>query len=151
MRRRAPHARAVQMKLAAALLALVGFGWSRPTLAATRLELGADYWLVQRSSFRATLALEGRVGRRVSIGGRFGAALMPPELWAIPLDLRIRGKVDRVYLEGLVGPWIFLGGPTVRPHAAFGFGLDAGFISVGGELGWLQPSAIVGLNIGLAL
>ena len=55
----------------------------------------------------------------------------------------------RVYVEGLVGPWILLDrGDALRGHAAFGFGLLGRSMTLGLEVGYLDPSAMLGLRLG---
>ena len=49
----------------------------------------------------------------------------------------------RVYVEAVGGPWIFLEAGRVVPHVAGGFGLVAGNLTFGPEVGWLDPHAIV--------
>ncbi len=48
-----------------------------------------------------------------------------------------------------MGPWIVIGrGDALRVHAAFGFGLQSGALSVGFEAGYLDPSPIIGVKLG---
>jgi hypothetical protein len=58
----------------------------------------------------------------------------------------------RVYAEGLVGPWIvFDDDDTLRLHAAFGFGVLTRSYSLGVEVGWLDPTSMVGVRIAFPL
>ncbi|MCE9671892.1 hypothetical protein LY474_29220 [Myxococcus stipitatus] len=117
-----------------------------------RLGLGADYWIDDSAAFNFTLAVEGKIAGPISVGARFGAALITEgNDVAIPLDLLIRANIAsaRVYIEGLVGPWIVLGrGDEFRGHAAFGFGLQGKAASIGVEVGYLDPNPIIGLKFG---
>ncbi len=126
----------------------------KPAEAATiRLGLGADYWFEQSGVFDFTLAVTERLGRHVSIGGRFGMALVTsPSTAAIPLDLVLRGNVQHFYIEGLAGPWIlFDRGDALHGHFAMGFGVQRGAISAGVEVGYLDPNAIIGFRLAFAL
>lgn len=118
-----------------------------PANAAVRLGLGADYQVGGTGLYHLTLAVDGAVARSLTVGGRFGALIRPPDALGVPLDLVVRASLanDRVYLEGLAGPWIFLGG--VRAHTAFGFGLQGRAVAAGLELGWLDPSPMLGLRL----
>lgn len=136
-----------------------------PTVAAARrhhreespvkLGLGADWWMNNTAEFNLTLTLFGRLSRHVRIGGRFGALLTTtPNDFGIPLDfdLHLTFPRSRLYIDGLVGPWILPGqDQPIRVHAAFGFGVLASGISFGLEVGWLNPNAILGLRVAFAL
>lgn len=139
----------VTASLLASLLA------ARPARAAeTELGVGAD-WLVDDNAtdVMATVALGTRVAPRVSLGVRFGAALVgDPMRLAIPVDARVRVRLIRAYVEGLAGAWFLTNEDKhVRLHLAAG----AGFrvvpkVSLGLELGWLDPSAMVGARMAVA-
>jgi len=117
-----------------------------------RLGLGANYWFEKSGIFDATLAITTTVAPRLSIGGRFGAALVTsPSTAALPLDLVVRGTFRRVYVEGIAGPWIFFEGDALRAHAGMGIGLRAGNVSAGVELAYLDPNAILGFKVAFAL
>jgi len=134
--------------LAAATLAALAA--ARPAAASTALGLGADY-LVDPSSgeLQLTLAAETRLVKRATIGVRFGAMyLSDPGRFGVPIDGRLRIRGDRFYAEGLVGPWlVFDDGDTVRLHAAFGFGLLTKSFSFGVEVGYMDPTSLVGVRI----
>lgn len=124
--------------------------WSRPATAAVQLGLGADYWFEpERGEFQLTLAVDTPLLRHLALGGRFGAALFTsPDRVAVPIDLRLRVRLQGLYLEGLVGPWILFDEPDpVRAHAAFGFGLAAAGVQLGVEVGYLHPSTLAGLRL----
>jgi len=134
------------------LLALAVFlAPSRSDAADVRLTLGADYQLNTTPFFHVTGAVDFAFIGPVSLGGRFGALLATqPNSLGIPLDLSLRVTPRRtpIYLEALVGPWIFLEGDTFRAHGAFGFGFQGSSLSLGIEVGWLQPRPHVGLRLG---
>lgn len=134
----------------AAPLALGLWLWATPAAASTELGLGADYWVDPRGGeFQLTLAVDAPLARALTVGGRFGAMVITaPNDFGVPLDFRLRAKVQRVYLEGLVGPWILFGERSpVRAHVAFGFGILAPGLTFGFEVGWLDPSTLVGLRL----
>jgi len=139
--------------LAAALLAA-----PRPTLAAPQahggssvdLGLGADY-LLDPGAGAFQLTLGGRTGlaRHLSVGGRAGVLLLTqPGRVGVPLDAELRGHFGRVYVDGLVGPWIVDG---LRFHGAVGVGLATAGVHAGLEVGWLDGRSMLGLRIALPL
>jgi hypothetical protein len=116
-----------------------------------RLGLGADYWFTERATFQLTLGVDTHLAGPLHIGGRFGVQLLTePGGVGVPLDLVLRAIVARrVYLEGLFGPWITFGeSEVIRAHAAFGFGIQAGALSFGLEVGYLSPEPVIGLRLG---
>jgi hypothetical protein len=120
-----------------------------------RLGLGADYWAVPRAGFvDVTLAVDGYIARSLQVGGRFGGLLTSyPNTFGVPLDLLLRANLGHVYLEGLVGPWLFFE-PSVlamRFHGAFGFGLQSGGLLFGVEIGLLDPWPHAGLRLGFRI
>ncbi|MFL5319288.1 MAG: hypothetical protein ACJ790_06490 [Myxococcaceae bacterium] len=124
-------------------------------LAEVRLGLGADYQFYRRGLINLTLAVDGALARHIRVGGRFGALLANgPEVGA-PIDLDVRAVLGngKVYLEGLVGPWLMFGQSDYlfHLHGAFGFGLQSSSFEFGVEVGWLDPSAIVGLRLGFRI
>lgn len=144
--------RTLRPLLAAALLAALGV--ARPAAAGTALGLGAD-WLVDPESgeLQLTLAADTRIARHVTVGARFGAMyLSDPDRVGVPIDGRLRIRSGRLYAEGLVGPWIvFDDDDTLRLHAAFGFGLLARSLSFGFEVGWMDPTAMIGVRVAFPL
>ncbi len=121
-----------------------------PAKAVAHLEagLGASYWFDRTGVFDLNLAVRGGIARHLSLGGRFGALIATPSTVGVPLDLQLRANVGRAYLEGMAGPWILFGtGTPVRAHAAFGFGLLAGFVNLGLEVGWLQSAPMLGFRL----
>ncbi len=116
-----------------------------------RLGLGADYWFEQSGVFDFTLTVAAPITHHVSVGGRFGMALVTsPSTAAIPLDLVLRGVIRHFYLEGMGGPWILFKGDALHGHFAMGFGLQRGGISAGVEVGYLDPNAIIGFRLAFA-
>lgn len=122
---------------------------------ATRLDLGlgAGYWFDQSAVFDANLALRAGVAGPLSVGGRVGAMIATgPVQVGVPIDLLLRVSLGRGYLEGAAGPWILFGqSAPIRAHAGFGFGIQAGAVSVGLEIGWLDPRPQLGLRVAFAL
>ncbi len=138
--------------LAAATLAALAA--ARPAAAATSLGLGADYLVdPQSGELQLTLAADTRLVRHATLGVRFGARwLSDPGRFGVPIDGRLRSRGDRLYAEGLVGPWlVFDSGDTVRLHAAFGFGLLTKSFTFGVEVGWMDPTSIVGVRLAFPL
>jgi hypothetical protein len=133
----------------AAALALPGSAEARASLG-----LGAD-WLVdpEYGELQLTLAADTRLARHVSVGARFGMMyLAEPERVGAPIDGRLRIRAGRLYAEGLVGPWLVFGGDdTVRLHAAFGFGLATRSLTFGFEVGWLDPTSMIGVRVAFPL
>ncbi len=120
--------------------------------ASIRLGFGADYWFNGHGEFNFTVAPMVSLSRAVSVGGRLGMLVVTsPANAGVPLDLQLRIAIERIYLEGSVGPWILFTDSPVRAHGAFGLGLQAGIVSFGFEVGWLDPSALMGVRLGLRL
>ncbi len=142
--------RALRIFLFAVALSIVPASASAVNI---RLGLGANYWFVKSGLFDVTLAEDGRIVGPLYIGGRVGAALVTgPETAGIPIDLLI-GVVfadGLIYIEASGGPWlIFNRGDLLRGHGALGFGFNKGIFFVGLEVGYLEPNAIIGLQLGL--
>ena len=135
------------LPMLAAALALV---WSRPAAASVALGLGADYLVdPSQGAFQLTLAADAPLARHVSVGARFGAMLVSgPSRLGVPIDARLRIHVQRVYFEGLVGPWIITKeDPAVRFHGAVGFGVLSRGLQLGLEVGYLDPSTMIGVRL----
>lgn len=133
-----------------ASLVLATLALARPAAASTAIGLGADYLVdPERGELQLTLAADTRLARRVTIGARFGMMYLPdPDRVGAPIDGRLRIRSGRLYAEGLVGPWfVFDDDDSVRLHAAFGFGLLTRSLSFGFEVGWLDPTSIVGVRV----
>lgn len=117
-----------------------------------RVGLGADYWIDESAAFNFTLGVETRITGPLSVGARFGAALITDgNDVGVPLDIILRANIarNRVYIEGMAGPWLVFGrGDAFRAHAAFGFGLQGQAASIGIEVGYLNPNPIIGLRLG---
>jgi hypothetical protein len=145
------------MRHAAILIGVLCCATPAVARADVRLGLGADYWAETRTGFLSvTLAVDGPIARYLHVGGRFGALVTGyPNTFGVPLDLFLRAHLagGRVYLEGLLGPWIFFY-PNVfdrlRFHGGFGFGLQSGGLVFGLEVGWVDaPHA--GLRLGFQI
>jgi hypothetical protein len=138
--------------LAAAALALLAF--ARPAEAGAALGLGAD-WLTdpRAGELQLTVAADTPLARNVTLGARFGMMYFGDgQYLGAPIDGRLRIRSRRVYAEGLVGPWIVFGGhDTLRLHAAFGFGLVTRALTFGFEVGWVDPTPLVGVRIAFPL
>lgn len=122
----------------------------RAEAADVRLGLGADYWSPRVGILNLTLTVDGAIARHIRVGGRFGAlATTSPTVFGAPVDLSVRALLasGRVYLEGLVGPWILFTNNPIRLHAAFGFGLQSNNLAFGLEVGWLDPAPMAGLRL----
>jgi len=136
---------------ALALLAtLAALGFARPAAAAPiDLGLGADWIEGGTGEFNLTLGFETWIARRISVGGRVGAAFFGgSSSMGVPLDARLRVHVQRIYFEGMVGPWfVFDSGELFHFHGAFGFGLETRGLDVGLELGVLRDATMLGLRI----
>ncbi len=118
------------------------------------LGLGGDYIVdPEVGEVQLTLALEKRLARALAAGARFGVLFTGEHTKVgVPIDFRLRLRIQRLYVDGLVGPWlIFDSGDTVRFHGALGFGLLAGALSFGLEVGALHHSGIVGLRLGISI
>jgi hypothetical protein len=120
--------------------------------AQVRAGVGGDYVFNGDGIFEVTLAVEGRLARRVAVEGRFGGLIVTsssPTL-GVPLDFGLRFTPGgRVYVEALVGPWIFFRGDAVRGHGEFGFGLEQRGFSFGVAVGFLTNSnAMLGARLG---
>jgi hypothetical protein len=118
------------------------------------LRLGGDYMLNGGPGiFSLGLGIETLLGRRVSVGGRFGGLLTTsPTTGGVPLDVFLRFRFSRAYLEGVGGPWFFFSGDTLRGHGAVGFGLLARDLEFGAEIGFLSPDRTqLGFRLGFRI
>jgi hypothetical protein len=114
------------------------------------LGLGGDYIVdPQLGEFQLTLAADAPLGRMVSAGVRAGVLLTSsPTHVGAPIDFRLRIHGQRLYVEGLVGPWFIFGsGDTFRIHGGIGVGLRTAGMTVGLEAGVLDSSGIIGLRL----
>jgi hypothetical protein len=118
------------------------------------LGLGADYLVdPEIGELQLTLAVETPIARGLTAGARFGALVTSdPTRVGAPIDFRLRLRAGRLYADGLVGPWLlFDSGDTLRLHAAFGFGILARSMSLGLEVGYLDPTSMIGLRMAFPL
>jgi len=150
-RRPALHAHRHAARAAVLLAALA---LARPAAAATSLGVGADLLFDPNlGAFQLTLAGDTPLARHVTLGGRVGLLLVTdPSRVGVPLDLRLRLRLDHVYLDGLVGPWLlFDDGRTLRFHGGVGFGLLRRDFSFGLEAGSLDGTGMVGVRLAVPL
>jgi hypothetical protein len=142
----------MRLVVAAAVLALLAF--ARPAAAGAALGLGAD-WLTdpEKGELQLTVAADTRLARHITLGARFGMMYFGDGQYVgAPIDGRLRVRASRLYAEGLVGPWIVFGGnDTVRLHAAFGFGLYTRSLTFGFEVGWVDPTPLIGVRVAFPL
>ncbi len=134
--------------LAFAILVLPGSSEAATHL---RLNLGADYQVNHGALFGVSGAVDFGLVGPLSIGPRVGLLLATaPNAIGLPLDLdlRLTPRSAPVYVELLVGPWLFFGGDAVRAHAALGFGYQGRSFGIGLEVGYLEPAPHVGLRVG---
>lgn len=129
--------------------------WAGPARAlGAEAGLGADYLADDEAgSFMGFVAVDTRIARRLTLGGRFGLAVVSdPTRFALPLDARLRFKLRRFYLDGLAGAWLFFKGEDhFRFHAAGGAGFVVSRnVRLGAELGYLDPSLMVGGRVAVA-
>ena len=145
------------MKSLQAVVLVALFGLLTPLTAHAadvRLGLGADYQINRRGLLNLNLSVDGNVARYLQVGGRFGALVTTGPHFGAPLDLEVRALLAnrRVYVEGLVGPWLmFDEAALIRLHAALGFGLQTSVLTFGFEVGYLDPAALIGLRLGFRI
>ena len=134
-----------------ALVALCGF--ARPANASVNLGLGADWIQGGVGELNLTLGADTFLARSLSLGGRAGAAFFDDSHHlGIPIDFRLKLHVQRIYFEGLVGPWMLIDSSDLfRFHGAFGFGIESGSLSFGLEVGRLGRAAMLGLRLAFRL
>jgi hypothetical protein len=123
---------------------------ARPAAAGLTFGLGADYLTdPSAASLELLLTADTPVARGLTVGGRIGALLATDGIGpGVPIDVRLRLRIDRLYVDGLVGPWVFFDeGDSVRLHAAIGFGLVRRGVQFGLEVGWVDPTAMVGVRV----
>jgi hypothetical protein len=137
-----------------AIVALVAtFGLARRADASVNLGLGADWIEGGVGELNLTLGADTFLARNLSLGGRAGVAFFDDSHHlGIPIDFRLKLHVQRIYFEGLVGPWLLIDdGDLFRFHGAFGFGLESGSLAFGLEVGRLGHSTLLGLRLAFRL
>src|SRR5512140_2298869 len=128
------------------LATLAVLGLARPAAASVDLALGADWIEGGTGELNLTLGAETWLARKLSVGGRAGVAFFENSSnIGIPVDAFLKLHVQRIYFQGLVGPWFMIdSGDLFRFHGAFGFGIESGGIDFGLEVGTLAGSTILG-------
>jgi hypothetical protein len=129
------------------------FGFVRPANASVNLGVGADWIEGGVGELNLTLGADTFLARRLSIGGRAGVAFFDDSHHlGIPIDFELKLHVQRIYFEGLVGPWMLIdSGDLFRFHGAFGFGLEAGSVAFGLEVGRVDRATMLGLRLAFRL
>jgi hypothetical protein len=122
-----------------------------PASAAASVDLGIGADAIQGWSgeLNLTLGAETWLARKLTVGGRAGVALFSNgNSLGVPVDVFLKLHVQRIYFQGLVGPWfIFDSGDLFHFHGAFGFGLETRGADFGLEVGGLGGATIVGLRL----
>ena len=129
------------------------FGFARPANASVNLGLGADWIEGGVGEFNLTLGADTFLARSLSLGGRAGVAFFDDSHHiGIPIDFRLKLHVQRIYFEGLVGPWMLINsGDLFWFHGAFGFGIQSGSLAFGLEVGRLGQATMLGLRLAFRL
>ena len=137
------------VSVAAVLTVLLLPTLARPAQASVNLGLGADWIEGGNHDFNLTLGADSFLAHNLSLGGRAGVAFFDDgHDLAIPVDLRLKLHIQRIYFEGLVGPWFLIdSGDLFHFHGAFGFGIEAGSVAFGLEVGKLSHATLVGLRL----
>ncbi|HSM91523.1 MAG TPA: hypothetical protein VLT47_01480 [Anaeromyxobacteraceae bacterium] len=137
----------------ALIAALAALAAPRAADASVNLGLGADWIEGGTGELALTLGADKFLARHLSVGGRAGVAFFGDSSdLGIPVDLRLRLHVQRIYFEGLVGPWFLLDDHDLfRFHGAFGFGIESGSLDLGLEAGVLKDATMVGLRLAFRL
>ena len=129
------------------LVAVLGLGC--PADAGVNLGLGADWIEGGVDEFNLTLGADTFIANHLSLGGRAGVAFFDSaHHLGVPIDLRLKLHVQRIYFEGLVGPWlVFDSDDRFHFHGAFGFGIEIGSLALGLEVGELSHATMIGLRL----
>lgn len=135
------------------LAALAVLGFARPAAAEVDLGLGADWIEGGTGEFNLTLGAETWLARHLTVGGRAGAAFFgDSNNIGVPIDFYLKVHVQRIYFQGLVGPWVMIdSGDLFRFHGAFGFGLESRNVNFGLEVGVLERATMLGLRLAFRL
>ncbi len=137
----------------ALLVTLAALAAPRSADASVNLALGADWIEGGTGEFNLTLGADAFLARHLTIGGRAGVAFFgDSNNLAVPIDFRLKVHVQRIYFEGLVGPWVMLDSDTLLDfHGAFGFGIESGGIDFGVEAGVLDHATMIGARLAFRL
>jgi hypothetical protein len=134
-------------------LSLLLLSAPRPAAASVQLGLGADWIRGGNSDFNLTLGLDSYLARYLSVGGRAGVAFFEDgDTVAVPIDFKLGLHIERIYFEGLVGPWMLFDSDNLfHVHLAFGFGFESRSLSGGLEVGRIEHATMVGLKVAIKL
>jgi hypothetical protein len=128
--------------------------WAPPARAGSDATVGADFLVDDNAGgFLGLLAIDTGLARHLTAGVRFGLFLeSAPSRIGIPADVRLRYRNRNLYVEGLAGPWVvFRGDQHLRFHAGVGAGIVLHrSVTLGAELGYLDPSSMLGVRLGFA-
>ena len=124
-------------------------GVTHPAQASVNLGLGADWIEGGSNDFNLTLGADSFIARHLSLGGRAGVAFFDDAHHVgIPIDLGLALHIQRIYFQGLVGPWLLVdASDRLHFHGAFGFGIESGSLAVGLEVGKLSKATLLGLRL----
>jgi hypothetical protein len=133
----------------ALLVTLSALAAPRASDASVNLGLGADWIEGGTGELNLTLGADTFLARHLSVGGRAGVAFFgDSSTVGVPVDLRLKVHLQRIYFEGLVGPWFLLDDHDLfRFHGAFGFGIEARSVDFGLEVGVLKDATMLGLRL----
>jgi hypothetical protein len=137
-------------RLALAFAAASLLAAARPAAADNAIGIGADWFTVpQDGGLMLSMASDTGLAQHLTAGGRIGALLGTGSIGpVVAVDGRLRFEARRLYVDGLVGPWIFFDeGAAVRLHGAIGFGMARRGFEMGLEVGWVDPTASVGVRL----
>jgi hypothetical protein len=133
----------------ALIVALTALAAPAAAEASVNLALGGDWIEGGTGELNLTLGADTFLARHLSVGGRAGVAFFGDSSdVGIPVDLRLKLHVQRLYFEGLVGPWFLLDDHDLfRFHGAFGFGIESRSVDFGVEVGVLKDATMLGLRL----
>jgi hypothetical protein len=116
--------------------------FSLPSRADTRLGLNADYVTDNTGMFQMTLGADAYLAWPLAIGARGGIMFLTNSdgtALGAPVDFYLRFAPNRLYVDGMVGPWFFFSGdPAAVMHAGVGIGVRTRWIDAGLEAGGLS-------------
>ena len=133
----------------ALIVTLAALAAPRGADASVNLGLGADWIEGGTGELNLTLGADTFLARHVSVGGRAGVAFFgDSDTVGVPVDFRLKLHAQRIYFEGLVGPWFLIDSADLfRFHGAFGFGIESRSVDFGLEVGVLKDATMLGLRL----